>query len=159
MQAKNSGRSRRRQDFPSRWAAAKTDEERTALVKAATFEELRAAVESIPLKDRHRFLAGPPDRRALLEAKGIAFRHATIIKAATTKHGARMEWGQRQFAQAAIAALYPAGIPKHLNHSSLHRDVAAWLSTNPDYRAAPRGPLTRPTVLRALRDLREDNPD
>ena len=156
MRKKNS------EDFASRLdVAGLRDEEIAALIRAARPEEIRAVIAAMSPVDQMRMaINGDPERLALLRAAGIKFKldaAATVICAKRTKHGPRPEWGQREYVQAAIANLYPIAIPPNLNHSKLWRDVVDWLSNNPDYCAAPRSPLSRPTVIRALRDLRQRN--
>jgi hypothetical protein len=110
-----------------------------------------------PPRQQAQPLRDPAEGAAQVAGTSHIKSNAYVIRASRTKHGPRPEWGQRQYAQAAIANRWPDGIPTGVIHSELHRWVKDWLSKNPDYCAAPRGPLTRPTVIRALRDLREAN--
>ena len=81
-------------------------------------------------------------------------RKVFVIRASKTKHGPR-RGGKLQFAQVAIVALYPLGLPKHVNHLKLWRDIDERLKHDPDYRAI--GKLSRMTVRRALQTLRDAN--
>lgn len=67
---------------------------------------------------------------------GKASARAYAIPAAGTKYGPRTSWGPLEYAQAAITALFPIILPKHVNHLKLARDVNDWLARNPDYRAS-----------------------
>jgi hypothetical protein len=80
---------------------------------------------------------------------------AYAVRAGKTKHGPR-KWGRLEYAQAAIAALFPA-VPKNVNHSKLARDVNDWLAHDTEYRATGIGKLSRMTVVRALQKLRAAN--
>jgi hypothetical protein len=62
-----------------------------------------------------------------------------------------------EYAQGAIAAFYPDGIPENPNVSKLTRQVNDYLKQDPGYRAAGHGEVSRQTVLRALEQLREAN--
>jgi hypothetical protein len=86
-----------------------------------------------------------------VETLGNAF----VIHPGKTKHGPR-KWGRLEYAQAAIAALFPA-VPKNVNHSKLARDVNDWLAHDTEYRATGIGKLSRMTVVRALQKLRAAN--
>jgi hypothetical protein len=98
-----------------------------------------------------------PQAGAQLAGEGRGVFNAYVIRAGQTKHGARTEFGQAEFVQTAIADLFPNGLPKHVNHSGLFRDVEGSLNRNPDYRAAGHRSLHRTTVLRVLRTMREAN--
>jgi hypothetical protein len=76
--------------------------------------------------------------------------NAYVIRASHTRHGPRTAWGPIQWAQAAIAEIYPSGIPRAPNKSKLVRAVNVRLDRDPEYRATRHGYLTRSTILRAL---------
>jgi hypothetical protein len=88
--------------------------------------------------------------------------NAFVIHAGRTKYGPR-NGGKLEVAQAAIVSLYPSGLPKHLNHLKLARDVDAVMRlSQPEFMAAygtgKKGLVIDPmTVRRALRTLREAN--
>jgi hypothetical protein len=98
------------------------------------------------------------DASASLSGEGKALFGAWVIRAAKSPHGPRPRWGQIEFVQAAIVALYPHGLPQHFNASKLTRDVCEQLAKYPEYRAIGFSkPVSRPTVLRAGKLLREAN--
>jgi hypothetical protein len=81
--------------------------------------------------------------------------NAIIIKTGRTKHGpGRYQWGQYEYAQAAVGVLYPDGIPPDAAHkrkfkADLVRAVREQLNKDPAYRARGWRPVGRNTVLRA----------
>jgi hypothetical protein len=81
-----------------------------------------------------------------------------VIRGSRTRHGPRAKWGRLQYAQAAIAALYPLGLPDPINQSQLVKDVNAKLESDPRYRETRFGELPRTTVLRAAKTLLDANP-
>ena len=72
------------------------------------------------------------------------------IRAGETGYGSRSEWGPVEYAQAAITALYPRGIPRGVNCSRLTDDVNERLVCDPGFNRK----TSRQTVMRALRKLR-----
>ena len=82
--------------------------------------------------------------------------NAILISAGHTKHGpGRQQWGQHEYALAAIGVLYPAGITPELSSSrgfkaQLVRAVRRQLAEDPDYRARGFRLIGRNTILRAL---------
>jgi hypothetical protein len=83
--------------------------------------------------------------------------NAHVIRASKSPYGARPRWGQVQYAQAAICAIYPHGLPKNFNASQLARDVRERLAKDPEYRAVGFPQLSRQTVLRAVALVRSAN--
>jgi hypothetical protein len=75
-----------------------------------------------------------------------------VLRASYTRHGPREEWGPLQRAQSAIIALYPTGIPKHINKAKLHNAANEWLEKQPGY-SRKTDWLPRSTVVRALKKL------
>jgi hypothetical protein len=77
-----------------------------------------------------------------------------------SRHGGlRARWGQIQFAMLAIIEICDDGLPpKHFNASKLTRNVHTHLAKDPEYRAIGFPEISRPTVLRAVKALRENNP-
>ena len=83
---------------------------------------------------------------------------AWIIRSARSPYGPRQRWGQIEYAQAAICALYPKGLPRNFSPSLLTQDVRGQLAKDPDYCAVGfRKPVSRQTVLRAAELLRVAN--
>jgi hypothetical protein len=84
-----------------------------------------------------------------LKATGI------LIRAGQTKHGpGRRQWGQYEYAQAAIGVLYPDGLSPSVATSrnlkaKLVRDVRAQLKRDPAYCARGFRLIGRNTILRA----------
>jgi hypothetical protein len=81
-----------------------------------------------------------------------------VIRASKTRHGPRAKWGRLQYAQAAIAMLYPDVVPDNINQAKLVADVNARLNSDPKYRDTGFGYLPRTTVLRALKVHLAANP-
>lgn len=81
--------------------------------------------------------------------------NAIHIKAGHTKHGSgRRLWGQYEYAQAAIGALYSDGLPADLAtartlKAKLVHDVREQLNKDPQYRARGFRQIGRNTILRA----------
>jgi hypothetical protein len=96
------------------------------------------------------------DQKIAASAPGVGGLNANahVIRASHTRHGPRKTWGPLQWAQAAISALYPAGIPHSIDKAKLVEHVNVRLDQNPEYRATRYGYLPRSTVLRALDRLR-----
>jgi hypothetical protein len=82
---------------------------------------------------------------------------AFVIRAAKSRYGPRPRRGQIEFVQCAIWALYPRGLPEHFNALRLTQGVQEQLDRDPDYRAVGFRKVSRPTVLRAVKLLREAN--
>jgi hypothetical protein len=80
-----------------------------------------------------------------------------VIAAASSPYAPRPRRGPIEYAQGAIAALYPNGIPHNLNVSDLRRRVNKYLDQDPSWRAAGHKPVPRSTILRALKELEEAN--
>jgi hypothetical protein len=93
---------------------------------------------------------------AVASGSGTAGAYAYAIRAGRTKHGPR-SWKKFEYAQAAITALYPAGLPPHVDHSWLTREVNKQLAGDRNYHSSGFGKISRPTVIRALGTLREAN--
>jgi hypothetical protein len=93
---------------------------------------------------------------AVASGSGTARAYAYVIRAGRTKHGPR-SWKKIEYAQAAITAIYPAGLPPHVNHSWLTHEVNKQLADDRDYRASRFGEISRPTIIRALQRLRSAN--
>jgi hypothetical protein len=81
---------------------------------------------------------------------------AYAVRAGKTKHGPR-NWGRLEYAQVAIAAIYQATLPKHVNKLQLTKHVNEVLARDPEYKATGYGELSRMTVVRALQTLRAAN--
>ena len=81
--------------------------------------------------------------------------NAIHIKAGGTKHGpGREQWGQYEYAQAAIGVLYPDGISPSMAsvrgfRTKLVHEVRAQLLKDPTYRARGFRRIGRNTILRA----------
>ena len=81
--------------------------------------------------------------------------NAIHIKAGGTKHGpGREQWGQYEYAQAAIGVLYPEGISPDVAKvrgfkAKLERAVRAQLNKDLTYRARGFRRIGRNTILRA----------
>jgi hypothetical protein len=99
-------------------------------------------------KPRRRSPRRAPAASSLAGSGGLK-ADAAVIRASRTKYGPRPNWGKREYAQVAIAALYSDGMPRNVNQSLLVRDVNAWLTRDPQYRATGLGSISRMTVLRA----------
>jgi hypothetical protein len=97
----------------------------------------------------------PPQQAAASFSAGSDMpMNAFVVRASKTKHGIRSS-GRLQYAQLAIAALYPMALPQRLNTYTLTDKVNALLAKNPGYRAAyGERKLARMTVTRALERLR-----
>lgn len=96
--------------------------------------------------------------KVLIAGKSSVACNAFVIRAAKSPYGPRPRWGQIEFAQAAICALYPNGLPSHFNASALTDAVDKWLKQVRAYREARfREPVSRRTVLRAMKLLRIAN--
>jgi hypothetical protein len=65
--------------------------------------------------------------------------------------------GQLEYAQRAICVIYPRVLPQHFNASKLTRDVREQLANDPEYRAIGFKPVSRQTVLRAVKLLHDAN--
>jgi hypothetical protein len=84
--------------------------------------------------------------------------NAFVIRVGKTKHGRGRKFAKLEFAQAAIAAIYPKGLRADFNQSELTRKVNKHLQRNRDYRKKYKDKkVGRMTVLRALDRLREAN--
>ena len=68
--------------------------------------------------------------------------------------GKRHNKGPIEFAQAALMAKFPNGLPEHNNWNKLTVYVQGWLDQNPDWQRMGYGPVTRSTVRRAGDKLR-----
>jgi hypothetical protein len=109
----------------------------------------RATRQGAP-RDGAARLAGGAEQKAL----GNAF----VIKATDTRYGPHQRWGQREYAQAAIVALFPGGeVPRNVSPSVLTRRVKHHLALDAEYRAAGFKQISRQTVIRALEALRAAN--
>jgi hypothetical protein len=81
--------------------------------------------------------------------------NAIHIRATRTKHGrGRHQWGPNEYAQAAIGALFPDGLPPEVASTrglkaKLVRDVRERLNENRMYRARRFKRIGRNTILRA----------
>ena len=93
---------------------------------------------------------------AALAGQSGAFLTPYVVHAGRTKHRVR-RWGKIEFAQAAIAALYPNKLPEYVNPKKLPGDVNALLAKNPDYQSTGFGELSPSTIKRALQTLRRAN--
>ena len=59
---------------------------------------------------------------------------AYIVRPGKSRHGPLPRWGKREYAQAAIGALYPnGGVPENVSDLSLCAKVNVWLLAVPDY--------------------------
>jgi hypothetical protein len=82
--------------------------------------------------------------------------NAIHIHAGGTKHGpGRHQWGQYEYAQAAIGVLYPDGIPPDRASArkfkaALVKAVREQLDKDPAYRARGFKRIGRNTILRAV---------
>jgi hypothetical protein len=98
------------------------------------------------------------DASALLSGEGKALFGAWVIRAAKSPYGPRPRWGQVEYVQAAICALYPGGLPRNFNATSLTTAVREQLAKDHGYRAIGFSkPVSRWTVLRAVELLRAAN--
>jgi hypothetical protein len=75
-----------------------------------------------------------------------------------TRHGARARMRAFEVAQLAIGAVYPAGVPEHVNEAEVTRLATKWLKDHPEHHAAvvtklSRGKIefSRRTIGRALK--------
>jgi hypothetical protein len=100
--------------------------------------------------------ASPHQAAAVFASSGHLTANAYVIRPGKTKYGPRNR-GKREYAQGAIAALFPVVLPKHISYSALHRKVNEELRRNPEYLAVGFGELSRQTVMRALQTLRAAN--
>jgi hypothetical protein len=93
----------------------------------------------------------PPVLAAAKLSDGGGFKAGALppIHSAETKHGFRRTWGRYEFAQVAIALIYPDGLPLDIDKAELVRDVNELLAADPTYRATRLPPITRNTVLAA----------
>ena len=99
-----------------------------------------------------------PHRCGTASGDTAASAYGYGIEAGKTKYGPRSEWGPAEFAQAAISALHPRGIPRNVNHSKLTKDVNdEQLAHDPDFKQAGYHKVSRQTVIRALEKLRAAN--
>jgi hypothetical protein len=114
-----------------------------------------ADVPSTPVADSPQQAEAPGTARKMPDTAGVY-----VIRAARSPYGPRPRWGQVEYAQGAIAALYRHGsIPRNVNVSALTRRVQDYLDKDSIYRAAGFSrPVSRQTVLRALELLRKVNP-
>lgn len=84
---------------------------------------------------------------------------AFVLPGSKSKHGGlRSRWGQIQFTMRAIITICGGLPPKNFNASKLTRDIRAHLARDPDYHAIGFPEISRPTVLRAVKALWDDNP-
>jgi hypothetical protein len=108
------------------------------------------------VKNRRR-RSQPQDASQLCAGEGGLSANLWVIRAAKSPYGPRPRWGQIEYVQAAISALHPHGPPKNFNASKLTKDVREHLAKDPDYCAAGFRPVSRQTVLRAVKLLRAAN--
>jgi hypothetical protein len=163
MPAKRIVRRKPQQDFATRFAAARTDKQWTALIKAAKPEEIKAVIAAMPPEDWALLITkGDPERLALLKSKGIKF-HLTVnankvvpIRGGDTKHGTGRRWGKRQFIQEAFIDENVLGHPlppkEKVNLGQLTERVNDALKKRPDYQLI--GPVTRWAVKDAFEQAR-----
>ena len=98
----------------------------------------------------------PDSARAALSGAGkMPDVNAYVIRAAKSPYGPRPRWGPVEYAQGAIAALHPHGIPRNINVSALTRRVNDHLKQDPGYCGTGLGKVSRQTILRALELLQE----
>ena len=159
MRLKNNGRRRPPQDFASRLARAKSDDEITALIKAASLDEIRATIAGMPAEDQARLIiAGNPERLALLKAKGIKFTltvNAVIIAGGQTKHKTGRRWGKSEWIQSAFIEFFGPNPPRSFgNVVQLTDRVNAWLDEQSDY---TKGHVTRTAINDAIEKWRDAN--
>jgi hypothetical protein len=160
MPAKRIVRHQLQQDFATRFAAARTDKQRTAAITAADPKELYEFLSAMSQEDLKKLVfEGNPERLALLRAKGIGFDMgltATIIVGGDTKHHTGRRWGKSQWIQASFVDKNVLGypLPPKANLEQLTERVNAWLKQQPDYHL---GPVTRWAVSDALKKAREAN--
>jgi hypothetical protein len=162
MRANRTVRPQPQQDFATRWAAAKTDKQRTAAIEAAKPEELRELLGAMPQEDLKKLVfQGNPERLALLKSKGIEFRLAinpnkvVPIRGGDTKYGTgRQHFGKRQFIQETFIDANVLGhpLPPRVHLDALTKRVNDALKQRPDYQLI--GPVTRWAVKDALEAAR-----
>ena len=73
------------------------------------------------------------------------------VKAVFDKHGNVRNWRELEYTQFALQSLYPAGPPRGVPRKKLLKAVNDWLNNNPDYSKAGFGPISKDTLLRALK--------
>jgi hypothetical protein len=102
--------------------------------------------------------AAQPLGNASVDGEGRADANLFIIRPVRTKHGTRRNWRRREWAQRAIAALYPDGtVPKDVGGKKLARKVNVWLQKNNEFCNTKIDNIDRMTVLRALADFKKAN--
>jgi len=94
---------------------------------------------------------------AVLQGAGNLSAIAWVIRAGKSPYGPRPRWGQIEYAQTAICELHPHGLPENFNGLQLAEDVKEQLARDPNYCAVGFKPISRQTVLRAVKLLREAN--
>jgi hypothetical protein len=90
---------------------------------------------------------------------------AWVIRPASSPGGPRPRRGPIEWAQYAICALHPRGLPRDFSPSKLTRDIEKrlkgdrerQLNGDPEFLAAGLKPPSRQTVLRAVELLRTAN--
>jgi hypothetical protein len=95
---------------------------------------------------------------ASFAGRSDAYMNPFVIRAARHKHGPR-SWGKLEYAQAAIAALFPE--PRYITRKKLHGDVTAYLANDPAYQTSGLtsglDEISPRTVKRAEHTLRNAN--
>jgi hypothetical protein len=109
---------------------------------------------------RRRRQAQPQPQQAAAAAFGGTMGGsvgAFVVRPGDSRHGPLPRWGRREYAIAAIGALYPDGVPKTVKDLALWRKVQERLSADPKFRAAGYTKISRQTVARARRKYHAAN--